>query len=177
MDAKLPYDFSFTAEGLVSEVVSGVLFQSINFTDNKAQFAGADNRPSFATTGNAAKIDPTFTNVFVLGNTSKGHNYNAPFTLAKRIPNRLDASSGYCYGVSKDVVNGVRVSPAKSSWPTSPMPRARCSYRPGSSTTNWPSASPTTLISPPGAAPTPSATPPAPPGRSSSTCASSPKCP
>ena len=89
MDAKLPYDFSFTAEGLVSEVVSGVLFQSINFTDNKAQFAGADNRPSFATTGNAAKIDPTFTNVFVLGNTSKGHNYNAPSRWPSASPTAL----------------------------------------------------------------------------------------
>ena len=116
VDVKLPYDFSFTAEGLVSKVVSGVLFQSINFKDNKKTFdggnVGADTRPYFPTTGNAAKIDPTFTNVFVMGNTSKGYNYNATFTLAKRIPNRLDASLGYCYGVSRDVVNGVRVSPA-----------------------------------------------------------------
>ena len=112
LDVKLPYDVTFTAEGLVSKVVTGVLFQSINFKDNKATFAGADNRPYFASTGNAAKIDPLFTNVFVMGNTSKGYNYNATFTLAKRIPNRLDASLGYCYGVSRDVVNGVRVSPA-----------------------------------------------------------------
>ena len=112
VDVKLPYDISFTAEGLVSKVVSGVLFQSINFQDNKKTFDGADKRPYFATTGNAAKIDPLFTNVFVMGNTSKGYNYNATFTLAKRIPNRLDASLGYAYGVSRDVVNGVRVSPA-----------------------------------------------------------------
>ena len=112
VDVKLPYDLSFTAEGLVSKVVSGVLFQSINFKDNKATFSGADSRPYFASTGNAAKIDPLFTNVFVMTNTSKGYNYNATFTLAKRIPNRLDASLGYCYGVSRDVVNGVRVSPA-----------------------------------------------------------------
>ncbi|MBU6120658.1 TonB-dependent receptor [Hymenobacter siberiensis] len=112
VDVKLPWEMSFTAEGLLSKVVSGVLFQSINFKDNKATFAGADNRPYFATTGNAAKIDPNFTNVFVMTNTSKGYNYNATFTLAKRIPNRLDASLGYSYGVSRDVVNGVRVSPA-----------------------------------------------------------------
>ena len=116
VDVKLPYDFSFTAEGLVSKVVSGVLFQSINFKDNKKTFdggnVGADTRPYFASAGNAAKIDPLFTNVFVMGNTSKGYNYNATFTLARRIPNRLDASLGYCYGVSRDVVNGVRVSPA-----------------------------------------------------------------
>lgn len=96
----------------MSKVVSGVLFQSINFKDNKATFSGADNRPYFATTGNAAKIDPNFTNVSVMGNTSEGYNYNATFTLAKRVPNCLDASLGYSYGVSRDVVNGVRVSPA-----------------------------------------------------------------
>ncbi|WP_216680019.1 TonB-dependent receptor [Hymenobacter siberiensis] len=112
VDVKLPWEMSFTAEGLLSKVVSGVLFQSINFKDNKATFAGADNRPYYTTTGNAAKIDPNFTNVFVMTNTSKGYNYNATFTLAKRIPNRLDASLGYSYGVSRDVVNGVRVSPA-----------------------------------------------------------------
>ena len=111
-DVKLPYDLTFTAEGLYSKVVSGMLFQSINFKDNKANFQGADTRPYFATTGNTAKIDPQFTNVFVMGNTSQGFNYNATFTLSKRIPNVLDASAGYSYGQSKDLVNGVRVSPA-----------------------------------------------------------------
>ena len=111
-DVKLPYDFTFTAEGLYSKVVSGVLFQSINFKDNKATFEGADNRPYFATTGNAAKIDPHFTNVFLMTNTNKGYNYNATFTLNKRIQDKLEAYVGYSYGQSKDIVNGVRVSPA-----------------------------------------------------------------
>ena len=112
VDVKLPYGFTFTAEGLYSKVVTGMLFQSINFKDNKAPFAGPDTRPYFSTTGNAAKIDPAFTNVFVMGNTPQGYNYNATFTLSKRIPDRLDAYAGYSYGVSKDLVNGVRVSPA-----------------------------------------------------------------
>ncbi|SMB81329.1 hypothetical protein SAMN00120144_3367 [Hymenobacter roseosalivarius DSM 11622] len=111
-DVKLPYDFTFTAEGLFSKVVTGMLFQSINFRENKLNFEGADTRPYFATTGSAAKIDPAFTNVFVMSNTNQGYNYNATFTLTKRIPNHLDATAGYSYGQSKDLVNGVRVSPA-----------------------------------------------------------------
>ncbi|GAA4360958.1 carboxypeptidase regulatory-like domain-containing protein [Hymenobacter saemangeumensis] len=112
LDVKLPYDMTFTAEGLYSRVLAGVLFQSINFKDNKATFAGADNRPYFTTTGAASKIDPAFTNVFVMSNTRQGFNYNATFSLSKRIPDRLDAFAGYSYGRSKDIVNGVRVSPA-----------------------------------------------------------------
>ncbi|PJJ59514.1 TonB-dependent receptor [Hymenobacter chitinivorans] len=111
-DVKLPYELTFTAEGLVSKVVAGVLFQSINFKDNKATFEGADNRPYFAATGNAAKIDPAFTNVFVMSNTRQGYNYNATFTLTKRVADKLEAYAGYSYGQSKDIVNGVRVSPA-----------------------------------------------------------------
>ncbi|MBF9238642.1 TonB-dependent receptor [Hymenobacter sp. BT683] len=111
-DVKLPYNFTFTAEGLYSKVVSGVLFQSINFKETKLNFEGADNRPYFAATGNAAKIDPAFTNVFVMSNTNQGYTYNATFSLSKRVQNRLDAYAGYSYGQSKDIVNGVRVSPA-----------------------------------------------------------------
>ncbi|GAA4055921.1 carboxypeptidase regulatory-like domain-containing protein [Hymenobacter glaciei] len=111
-DVKLPRDFTFTAEGLFSKVVSGMLFQSINFKDAKSTFAGADQRPYFTNTGNAAKIDPAFTNVFVMSNTNQGYNYNATFTLNKRIQDHLEASAGYSYGQSKDIVNGVRVSPA-----------------------------------------------------------------
>ncbi|NVO84317.1 TonB-dependent receptor [Hymenobacter terrestris] len=111
-DVKLPYDFTFTVEGLYSKVVAGMLFQSINFKDAKSTFAGADNRPYFTNTGSAAKIDPAFTNVFVMRNTDQGYNYNATFTLSKRIQNRLEAYAGYSYGQSKDLVNGVRVSPA-----------------------------------------------------------------
>jgi hypothetical protein len=112
LDVKLPSDFVFTAEGLYSKVVSGVLFQSSNFKDNTATFEGADQRPYFATTGSAAKIDPAFTNVFVMSNTSQGYTYNATFSLSKRIQDKLEAYAGYSYGQSKDMVNGVRVSPA-----------------------------------------------------------------
>ena len=89
-----------------------MLFQSINFKDNKTYFEGADQRPYFATTGNAAKIDPAFTNVFVMSNTNQGYTYNATFSLSKRIQDWFDGYVGYSYGQSKDIVNGVGVSPA-----------------------------------------------------------------
>ncbi len=89
-----------------------MLFQSLNFKDNKGNFEGADRRPYFLTTGSAAKIDPAFTNVFVMSNTNQGYTYNATFSLTKRVQNRLETYVGYSYGQSKDIVNGVRVSPA-----------------------------------------------------------------
>ena len=110
IDVKLPHNLSVTLEGVYSSVIDNVLFQSINFKDSTGRFAGADNRAYFLATGNAAKINPAFTNVFLLKNTHQGYSYNLTLSVRKQVRNKLDAMASYTYGESKDIAAGVRNS-------------------------------------------------------------------
>ena len=108
---RLPNYWTIDLEGTYTEVLNGLLFQSINRQDNIGTFDGADNRPYFLETGDAIKINPNFTNVFLLTNTDKGFRYNLTFGLHKQAGN-YNGYLGYTYGLSKDISSTVRSSPA-----------------------------------------------------------------
>ncbi len=109
--AKLPHKWTINLEGTYTEVVNGIFFQSINRRERLGNFDGADNRSYFLETGNDIKINPNFTNVFLLTNTKKGFRYNFTFGLSKHIGN-YNGYLGYTYGMSKDISSTVRSSPA-----------------------------------------------------------------
>ncbi len=109
--AKLPSKWTIDLEGTYTEVVNGLLFQSINRRDNLGSFGGADNRAYFLETGDAIKINSNFTNVFLLTNTNKGFRYNLTLGLSKQAGN-YSGYLGYTYAKSKDVSSTVRSSPA-----------------------------------------------------------------
>ncbi len=109
--AKLPNRWTIDIEGTYTEVVNGLLFQSINRQNNVGNFSGADNRPYFLETGDDIKTNPNFTNVFLLTNTDKGFRYNLTFGLSKQA-GYYSGYLGYTYGMSKDISSTVRSSPA-----------------------------------------------------------------
>ncbi|GAB5563947.1 MAG: carboxypeptidase regulatory-like domain-containing protein [Winogradskyella sp.] len=109
--AKLPGRWTVDIEGTYTEVINGLLFQSINRENNIGNFNGADNRSYFLETGDAIKINPNFTNVFLLTNTNKGYRYNLTLGLTKQT-DHYNGYLGYTYGMSKDVSSTVRSSPA-----------------------------------------------------------------
>ncbi|WP_158596915.1 TonB-dependent receptor [Aquimarina sp. BL5] len=111
LEAKLPHQWTVNLEGTYTEVLNGLFFQSINRRNELGNFAGADNRPYFLQTGEDIKINPNFTNVFLLTNTDKGYRYNITANVSKRIGNYRGAI-GYTYGKSKDISSTVRSSPA-----------------------------------------------------------------
>jgi ribosome-associated protein YbcJ (S4-like RNA binding protein) len=111
LEAKLPKRWTLNLEYTYTEVLKGLFFQSINRRDEFANYQGADNRPYYTQTGNAIKINPNFTNVFLLTNTDQGYRYNLTFGLEKET-NHYSGYIGYTYGVSKDVSSTVRNSPA-----------------------------------------------------------------
>lgn len=111
IDFKLKKDIFFTVEATYSKVLNGLLFQSINFKDSIGYFNGADNRPYYLASGSAIKINPTFTNVFLLTNTDKGYRYNVTAGITKK-GKRYNGYLGYSYGVSKDITSTVRNSHA-----------------------------------------------------------------
>lgn len=108
---KLPNDFDLTLSGTYTDVIKGIFFKSINRENNLGNFSGADNRPYYLETGEDIKINPNFTNVFLLTNTNKGYRYNLTASLYKKI-NNYNGFLAYTYGKSKDISSTVRNSPA-----------------------------------------------------------------
>ncbi len=107
----LPQNYDITFDATYTQVLKGIFFQSINRRDNKGTFDGADNRSYFLETGDAIKINPNFTNVFLLTNSEAGFRYNLTFGLSKSEQN-YDGYVGYTYGRSEDISSTVRSSPA-----------------------------------------------------------------
>ena len=103
--------WNFGVEFSYTKVMQGLFFQTINRTENLANFEGADDRLFYNTSGPDVKIDQNFTNVFVLTNTDQGFRYNATLT-AERKSGRAYSYFGYTYGTSKDISSTVRSSPA-----------------------------------------------------------------
>jgi hypothetical protein len=114
-DYKTKKGFLFTLEGLFTKTVSDVLFKTINAKDSTASLQGADNRPVYITTSAAGKENPNFTNVFLVTNTDKGFKYSISLSVSKEFKSGFSFFSAYNYGVSKDISNGVRVSP-QANW-------------------------------------------------------------
>ncbi len=111
-DIKLKHNFAFNIDATYSKVLDGLLFQSINRKEElKSNFSGADNRPYYTTTSDAAKINPNFTDVFLLTNVNQGYRYNLTFGLTKS-ENHYNGFLGYTYGVSKDISSTNRNSHA-----------------------------------------------------------------
>ncbi|WP_394749450.1 TonB-dependent receptor [Spongiimicrobium salis] len=110
-EGRLPKQWTINFEATYTKVLNGLLFQSINRRDELGNFQGADNRPYFLETGEAIKINPNFTNVFLLTNTDQGYRYNLTAGISKQEGN-YSGYLGYTYGVSKDISSTVRSSPA-----------------------------------------------------------------
>ena len=107
----LPNNYTFTFDATYTKVLKGIFFKSINRTDNTGNFDGADNRFYYLQTGNAAKINPNFTNVFLLTNSEAGYRYNLTLGLSKTAQN-YSGYYGYSFGRSNDISSTVRSSPA-----------------------------------------------------------------
>ena len=109
-DIQLPGETSFTLEGVFSQSLDAIQFQSINLNPETARFEGADQRRYYTATGTDRKINPNFTNVFLLTNTNKGYQYNITAQVRKNLNKGMRTTAAYTYGESKDVSNGVRNS-------------------------------------------------------------------
>jgi hypothetical protein len=111
-EVHLKNNYILTFEGTYTKVNDGLLFQSINRKESAlSNFSGADNRPYYTLSGDAVKINPNFTNVFLLTNTNKGYRYNVTFSISKT-EKRYTGFLGYSYGTSKDISSTVRNSHA-----------------------------------------------------------------
>lgn len=112
VDIKLPQDILLTLDGMFSKTITDIWFRSINLNEEKSSLDGADNRLYYTQTGADNKINPNFTNVFLLSNTDEGYSYFLTANASKKIGQHLNLNLAYTYGESKDLMNGVRNSMA-----------------------------------------------------------------
>lgn len=124
LNVALPKDYGLSFDATYTKVLKGIFFQSINRRNELGNFSGADNRSYFLETGDAIKINPNFTNVFLLTNSEDGYRYNLTVGLTKTTLN-YNGYIGYTFGRSKDISSTVRSSPAANyEWNQSITPNA-----------------------------------------------------
>lgn len=116
-DIKLPKDFILTVEGIYTKTIYDIYFKTLNLKDSTVALgnSGNDNRPVYLGSGDAQRINADYSNVFLLTNTNQGYRSSLSVSLRKKFGDRLNTMIAYTYGVSKDIMNGVRVSP-QANW-------------------------------------------------------------
>lgn len=112
IDYETENDWRFTLEGMYTKSLKDVLFQQLNTKDNPL-FYGYDKekqQPVYSGT-----VDSRFSNIYLLSNTKEGYRYSITGTIARTFVKKLNVSTSYTYGQSKDLSNGVRNS-MESNW-------------------------------------------------------------
>jgi len=103
IDYTLPYEVFLTVEGIYSKTLNDVVYRDLNLAAPAGTLPGADNREIFPTN---RRIDPGYTNIILLDNTSRGYRYNLTGQLRKDFDNGLQTTLAYTYGKAKDVNSG-----------------------------------------------------------------------
>jgi hypothetical protein len=109
VDFRLPGDVVATLEGIYSKTLNDIYYKDLNLAAPIGRLAGPDQRPVYdpGNGGVNRRVNNSYTNVYLLDNTSKGYRYNATFQLQKRFVGGLNSTVAYTYGVSKEVNSGI----------------------------------------------------------------------
>jgi hypothetical protein len=109
-DINLGKGWALGLEGIYTKTLFDTKFETLNLKPNSVPLSSWDARPYFS----GEKVDTDYTSVFAVTNTKKGHRYSFSTNLRKTAKN-WGFSGAYSYGLSKDLANGVRVSP-QANW-------------------------------------------------------------
>lgn len=122
--SSLAFDYStqdgwkFTVEGIYTKVIYDLKFQQVNVPDNPVYF-NYDTKHQQPIWVNGGKINPKFTNAYLLSNTKEGYRYSITGQVQKSFPFGLNVMAAYTYGQAKDIANGIRNS-MESNWQLNP---------------------------------------------------------
>ena len=105
--------WKFSIEGIYTKVIKDLMFQQVNLVDNPTYYAYDVNKQQPIYSG--SKINPLYTNAYLLSNTDKGYRYSITAQISKSFPFGLNAMAAYTYGQAKDITNGIRNS-MESNW-------------------------------------------------------------
>ncbi len=112
IDYETENDWRFTVEGMYTKSLKDVLFQQLNTKDNPLYYGYDKEKQQPVYNGT---VDPRFSNIYLLSNTSQGYRYSLTGSVTKTFVKALNISASYTYGESKDLSNGVRNS-MESNW-------------------------------------------------------------
>ncbi|MFY8001542.1 MAG: TonB-dependent receptor [Candidatus Kapaibacteriota bacterium] len=132
-DQELPGGILFTAEGVLSQNISAILYQNVNQVIPTQRFSGADNRfrypgsfgqnatgitsrPGLADSLNRLNpINPTLSDAILLTNTNQGGSFTATGQLQKSFTDiGLNIMAAYTYSQARDLTDFGSI--AQSSW-------------------------------------------------------------
>lgn len=126
-DYQLPWDMTFTAEGMYSKDIKAIVQQNINEKDPVGNFSGSDSRQTwrtnvggeyvaFANNSSAnTRINTSVSNAMVLENEDEGYQYSIMGQLTKRFTNGLSGMVAYTFNGAKDLTSNPGSS-ANSAW-------------------------------------------------------------
>lgn len=105
--------WKFTVEGMYTKVINDLKFQQINYVDNPIYYVYDTKHQQPIYSG--AKINPLYTNAYLLSNTNQGYRYSLTAQVSKTFDFGFNFTAAYTYGRSKDITNGIRNS-MESNW-------------------------------------------------------------
>lgn len=108
IDQELPFGVTATLEGVYSKTLNDVVYRNLNLTEGSRSLYG---RPVY----NGPRVNPNFTNVLLLDNTSEGYEYSLVAQLQREVREGLGGSLSYTYGRAESV-NSATSSRAISNW-------------------------------------------------------------
>ncbi|MEI8075510.1 MAG: carboxypeptidase regulatory-like domain-containing protein [Bacteroidota bacterium] len=126
VDFKFGRGYKFSADVLYTKTIHDVKYEQINLKDSVAYFtSGPTQIPVYV----GGKYNTSYSNVYMLTNTSEGYRYNLTAQISKTTNNislgkyqfNMNWSAAYTYGMSKDITNGIRNS-WESSYNVNPTP-------------------------------------------------------
>lgn len=105
--------WKFTVEAIYTKVIYDLKFQQINYADNPTYYSYDVDHQQPIYSG--IKINPLYTNAYLLSNTKDGYRYSVTGQVSKSFDFGLNVNVAYTYGHSKDITNGIRNS-MESNW-------------------------------------------------------------
>jgi len=104
MDKKLPGDWNGTFEVTYTKTLNNMDVKQINISpDPIGNLTGSDNRPIIDF---ESKLDPTYTNITLVDNTSKGNTINFTAQVSKQLSSNTYFNAAYSYTDAKSLVDG-----------------------------------------------------------------------
>ncbi len=96
VDHKLPGGIETTAEVTFTKTLNNIFVRQVNLRPSvgRVTVPGAGNRPAFDF---GSPVDPTYTNITHVSNTSQGYTFNFSAQASKSFSNGLDASVAYSF--------------------------------------------------------------------------------